>query len=122
MKKITFAALAVPLMWVLLLLLFFSSNRLHAQETTVLSGVVKTADGTPMEGVTVWQQDTDNGTQTNEQGFYTLSISSNAVIVFEYMGYKTQSVRVTGKVLNVTLVSDDDMLEELVINAGYYSV
>ncbi len=121
MKKITFAALAVPLMWVLLLLLFFNSNKLHAQET-ILSGVVKTADGTPIEGVTVWQQNTDNGTQTNEQGFYTLSISPNAVIVFEYIGYKTQTVNASGSILNVTLTADDDTLEELVINAGYYSV
>ncbi|MEG1264983.1 MAG: TonB-dependent receptor plug domain-containing protein, partial [Myroides sp.] len=122
MKKITFAALAVPLMWVLLLLLFFNSNKLHAQETMVLSGVIKTADGTLMEGVTVWQQNTDNGTQTNEQGFYTLSISPNAVIVFEYIGYKTQTVKASGSILNVTLTADDYTLEELVINAGYYSV
>jgi len=122
MKKFTFAALAVPLMWVLLLLLFFSSSKLHAQETIVLSGVVKSADGTPIDGVTVWQKNTENGTQTNELGFYTLNISPNAVIVFEYIGYKTQSVTVSGKVLNVTLVSDEDTLEELVINAGYYSV
>jgi len=122
MKKITFAALAVPLMWVLLLLLFFNSNKLHAQETTVLSGVVKTADGAPMEGVTVWQQNTDNGTQTNEHGFYNLSISPNAVIVFEYIGYKTQTVKASGSILNVTLTADDDLLDEVVINAGYYSV
>lgn len=122
MKKFTFAALAVPLMWVLLLLLFFNSNKIHAQETMILSGVVKSADGTPIEGVTVWQQDTDNGTQTNEQGFYTLSISPNAVIVFEYIGSKTQTVKASGSILNVTLTADDDTLEELVINAGYYSV
>jgi len=121
MKKITFAALAVPLMWVLLLLLFFNSNKIHAQET-ILSGVVKTVDGTPIEGVTVWQQNTDNGTQTNEQGFYTLSISPNAVIVFEYIGYKTQTVKASGSILNVILTADDDVLDEVVINAGYYSV
>src|SRR5690606_31158780 len=87
--------------------------------TMVLSGVVKSADGTPMEGVTVWQKDTDNGTQTNEQGFYTLRISPNAVIVFEYIGYKTQTVKATGSILNVTLMADDDLLDEVVINAGY---
>src|SRR5690606_20492182 len=121
MKKITFAALAVPLMWVLLLLLF-SNYKVYAQEHSVLSGVVKTSDGTPIEGVTVWQQNTDNGTQTNEHGFYTLSISPNAVIVFEYLGYKTRTVKTSGSILNVILTADDDTLEELVINAGYYSV
>ena len=121
MKKITFAALAVPLMWVLLLLLF-SNYKVYAQEHSVLSGVVKTADGTPLEGVTVWQKDTDNGTQTNEQGFYTLSVIPSATITFEYLGFKTQHLKASTNVLNVTMQTDDDTLEELVINAGYYSV
>src|SRR5690606_36894370 len=117
----TFAALAVPLMWVLLLLLF-SSNKLHAQETRVLSGVVKSADGTPMDGVSVWQQNTDNGTQTNEPGRYSLQITGGIPVTFEYLGYKTQTVKPGGNVLNVTLQSDDDMLDEVIINAGYYTV
>ena len=122
MKKITFAALAVPLMWVLLLLLLFSNYKIYAQERMVLSGIVKSADGMPLEGVTVWQKDSDNGTQTNEQGFYTLSSTSNATITFEYLGFKTQQLKASTNVLNVTMQIDDDTLEELVINAGYYTV
>src|SRR5690606_11118414 len=122
MKKITFAALAVPLMWVLLLLLLFSNYKVYAQEPMVLSGIVKSADGTPLEGVTVWQNDSNNGTQTNEQGFYSLNIVPNATITFEYLGFKTQHLKASTNVLNVTMQTDDDTLEELVINAGYYSV
>jgi len=122
MKKITFAALAVPLMWVLLLLLLFSNYKVYAQERMVLSGIVKSADGTPMEGVSVWQEGTDDGTQTNEQGFYTLETFTNASISYEYLGFKKQTLKISGKVLNVTLVEDADVLDEVVINAGYYSV
>ena len=122
MKKITFAALAVPLMWVLLLLLLLSNNKLYAQEQQVLSGVVKDANGMPLEGVTVWQKDTNNGTQTNNQGFYTLQMVPQTAVTFEYLGYKTQTLVATGKILNVTLITDDDVLDEVVINAGYYSV
>jgi len=122
MKKITFAALAVPLMWVLLLFQLFSNNKLYAQERTVLSGVVKSADGTPMEGVTVWQQGTDNGIQTNETGHYTLQINNSIPVTFEYLGYKTHTAKPAGNILNVTLQTDEDTLEEVVINAGYYTV
>ncbi len=122
MKKITFAALAVPLMWVLLLLLLLSNNKLYAQEQQILSGVVKDANGVPLEGVTVWENDTNNGTQTNEQGFYSLQIVPQTAVTFEYLGYKTQTLKVTGKILNVTLITDDDVLDEVVINAGYYTV
>src|SRR5690606_26509134 len=122
MKKITFAALAVPLRWVLLLLLLISNYKVYAQEPMVLSGIVKSADGIPLEGVTVWQKDSNNGTQTNEQGFYTLSSTPNATITFEYLGFKTQQLKALANVLNVTMQTDDDTLEELVINAGYYTV
>src|SRR5690606_41491317 len=77
---------------------------------------------TPLEGVTVCQKDSDNGTQTNEQGFYSLSIVPNATITFEYLGFKTQQLKASTNVLNVTMQPDDDTLEELVINAGYYTV
>ncbi|MBA5792696.1 SusC/RagA family TonB-linked outer membrane protein [Flavobacterium sp. xlx-214] len=122
MKKITFAALVVPLMWVLLVLLLLSNNKLYAQERTVLSGVVKTVSGTPLEGVTVWQPETNDGTQTNEQGFYSLEIPPNTTVTFEYLGYVTQKIKATNKVLNVTLTEDEDVLDEVVINAGYYTV
>ena len=123
MKKITFAALVVPLMWVLLLvLLLLSNNKLYAQERTVLSGVVKSVNGTPLEGVTVWQPETNEGTQTNEQGFYSLEITQNTTVTFEYLGYVTQKVKVSSKVLNVNLTEDEDVLDEVVINAGYYTV
>ena len=122
MKKITFAALAVPLMWVLLLLLLFSNYKVYAQERMVLSGIVKSADGTPLEGVTVWQENTDIGTQTNELGYYTFETVTNARISFEYMGFKKQTQKISGKVLNVSLVEDADVLDEVVINAGYYTV
>src|SRR5690606_21006340 len=78
--------------------------------------------GTPIEGVTVWQQNTDNGTQTNETGRYSLQITGGIPVTSEYLGYKTHTVKPAGNVLNVTLQSDDDMLDEVVINAGYYSV
>jgi len=109
-------------MWVLLLLLLLSNNKLYAQEQQILSGVVKDANGMPLEGVTVWQKETNNGTQTNEQGFYSLQIVPQTAVTFEYLGYKTQTLKVTGKILNVTLITDDDVLDEVVINAGYYTV
>ena len=121
MKKITFAAIAVRIICVVLLL--FCTITTYAQEQdTALSGVVKDANGTPIEGATVWQEGTNSGTQTNEKGFYTLKINKELPVTFEFMGYKTQKLQAKGTVQNITLQSDDDLLDEVVINAGYYSV
>lgn len=120
MKKITFTALTVPLMYVLILLL--CSLKTYAQEKTLtLTGVVKDVNG-PLAGVFVWQTDTENGTQTNELGFYTIQISTNAQVTFDYLGYKPQTFTVKTNTLNVTLVADENTLDEIVINAGYYTV
>src|SRR5690606_29171177 len=122
MKKITFAALAVPLMWVLLLLLLISNYKVYAQEPMVLSGIVKSADGIPLEGVTVWQEDSNNGTQTNEQGFYTLTSTPNATITFEYLGFKTQQLKALANVPYATMHPDHDTPLQIVPNAPYYTV
>ncbi len=120
MKKITFTALTVPLTYVLIMLL--CSLETYAQEKTLtLSGVVQDVNG-PLAGVFVWQTDTENGTQTNELGFYTIQISTNAQVTFDYLGYKPQTFTVKTSTLNVTLVADENTLDEMVINAGYYTV
>ncbi|WP_177765135.1 SusC/RagA family TonB-linked outer membrane protein [Flavobacterium sp. I3-2] len=120
MKKITFTALTVPLTYVLIMLL--CSLKTYAQEKTLtLSGVVKDVNG-PLAGVLVWQTDTENGTQTNELGFYTIQIPMNTQVTFDYLGYKPQTFTVKTSTLNVTMVADENMLDEMVINAGYYTV
>ena len=120
MKKITFTALNVPLMCVLILLL--CSVKSYAQEKTLtLTGVVKDVNG-PLDGVLVWQTDTENGTQTNELGFYTIQIPMNTQVTFDFLGYNPQTFTVKTSTLNVTLVADENTLDEIVINAGYYTV
>src|SRR5690606_17257869 len=51
-----------------------------------------------------------------------LQVSNSLPVTFEYLGYKTQTVKPAGTLLNVTMQTDDDVLDEVVINAGYYSV
>ena len=120
MKKFSFAAPAAPLLWVLLLI--FCPLITQAQQQNTLSGVVKDARGTPMEGVTVRQDGTATGTHTDENGRYSLNITENTAVIFEYTGYKTLQLKTKSNTLNVTMKTDEDVLEEVVINAGYYSV
>ena len=120
MKKFTFAAPVTPLLWVLLLTIF--PLVALAQQATTLSGVVKDAHGMPVEGVNVREEGTDTGTLTDERGHYTLRVTADKAVIFEYTGYKTLQLKPKGNILNVTIKTDDAVLEEIVINAGYYSV
>ena len=88
-----------------------------AQEVTV-SGTVTDDEGLPLPGVNVIQQGTNNGTQTNFDGNYSLTVPDGAMIVFSYLGFKTQEVPATDAALNVQMETDAGALDEVVV-VGY---
>lgn len=87
----------------------------QAQEVT---GTVSDATG-PLPGASVVEKGTTNGTQTDFDGNYTISVESDAVLLISYIGYKTQEIAVNGRSsINITLEEDAEALEEVVI-IGY---
>lgn len=94
---------------------FLSFGISQAQE---VSGTVSDASG-PLPGASILEKGTTNGTQTDFDGNYTLSVGENAVLVVSYIGYKSQEVSVDGRsTINFTLEEDAQALEEVVI-IGY---
>ncbi|GIV43328.1 MAG: hypothetical protein KatS3mg035_0451 [Bacteroidia bacterium] len=73
-------------------LVFFlaASLSIYAQDKFVLSGYVKDAkSGEKLIGVTVYKSGSNVGVNTNEYGYYSLSLpKGNHNIVFSYIGYK----------------------------------
>lgn len=92
----------------------------NAQEKITVSGsVTAQEDGMLIPGVSVMEKGTTNGTSTDFDGNYTLSVAKNATLVFSYIGFLTQEVPVEGKTtLNVVLKTDTQQLEEVVV-VGY---
>ncbi|WP_089479534.1 SusC/RagA family TonB-linked outer membrane protein [Flavobacterium araucananum] len=103
---------------VFLLGVILSGSILHAQ---TIKGLVQDIDG-PMPQVNIAVKGTNNYAITDFDGNYTInSVESNAVLIFSYIGYQTQEVAITGrKDVNVTLISDVNTLNEVVI-VGYTS-
>ena len=91
---------------------------LNAQQRSV-KGVVLDAHGMSVIGASILEKGTTNGTITNVEGEYTLSVSPGATLVFSYIGYKTQEVAVGNRtILDITLHEDAEQLEEVVV-VGY---
>lgn len=90
-----------------------------AQEIT-LTGVVTSADDNqPLPGVTVVVKGTTNGTVTNFDGVYSIDVASDAVLVFSFVGMKSQEVSVDGRSqLDVALTGDAFDVDEVVV-VGY---
>ncbi len=105
------------LLGVLLLVLF--SNLAFAQSKTI-SGLVKATDsGEPLPGVAVLEKGTQNGTSTDFDGKFSLTVSgSNAVLIFSSMGMKTKEVSAGGNdYLVVNLDLSSGQLDEISVTA-----
>ncbi|MDE3741006.1 SusC/RagA family TonB-linked outer membrane protein [Maribacter polysaccharolyticus] len=90
------------------------------QGTTVTGVVVGSDDGVALPGVAVVVKGTTTGTVTDFDGNYTITApSTDAVLVFSYLGYVTQEIQVGSKsVIDVTLEPDTTALDEVVV-VGY---
>jgi len=92
---------------------------IYAQTVT---GTVSDNSG-PVPGVNIIVQGTTTGTQTDFDGNYSLDVGSDdAVLVFSFIGYATQTIPVNGQsVINVTMQEDAAQLDEVVV-IGYGSI
>jgi TonB-linked SusC/RagA family outer membrane protein len=88
------------------------------QQKRQVSGVVKDAAGEPVIGASVVEKGTTNGTITDLNGRFTLSVAQGATIEISYIGYVTQSVVANTNSVNVVLKEDSKALDEVVV-VGY---
>ena len=63
-----------------------------AQNTKILTGTVTDVFGDPVIGANVTEKGTTNGTITDLNGNFTLSVSPNSTLVVSYIGYHTLDV------------------------------
>jgi len=87
----------------------------------LVSGVVKAQGGEILPGVYVQEKGTSNGTATDINGKYQLSVDENATLTFRMMGFVVQEIAVTGKTtINVELAPDIKTLNDVMV-VGYGS-
>ena len=102
-----FKSLQKPLVFLFLLCLF----PLGAMAQSIIKGTVNDENGEPVIGATVKVKETQKGTITDFDGNYSIEAASNATLVFSYVGYVTQEVKVGGKsTLNITMKEDNTRL------------
>lgn len=102
------------------LVLMFLSISMMAQKVPV-SGTVSDQTG-PVIGASVIEKGTTNGTMTDNDGHFALTVSKGAVIEISSIGYKTQEITVGSQTnFTVTLTEDNEFLDEVVV-VGYGSM
>ncbi len=103
----------------ILILILILPGLVLAQERTV-SGTVKDATGSTMPGVSILIKGTSQGTTTNADGVYSVSLTSGT-LVFSFIGYAPKEVIVENQTtVDVVMEEAANTLEELVV-IGYGS-
>ena len=84
-----------------------------AVEARVITGTVKDPTGETIISASVVVKGTTLGTVTDFDGNYTLEVPDDAkVLIFSYIGMKTQELTITGDVMNVVLSENSEVLED----------
>lgn len=101
----------------LVVLLLLCQTYAFAQNISV-TGKVSDSDNLPLPGVSVKVSGSTQGTSTDANGNFTLSVPSTATLVISYIGYSNQTVQVQGRTsLNIVLADDATALGEVVVTA-----
>ncbi|MCL9770753.1 SusC/RagA family TonB-linked outer membrane protein [Flavobacterium sp. HXWNR69] len=101
---------------ILALMLVLYGQIAFAQTRTV-SGKVSDSNGEPLVGVAVLVKGTSSGTQTDFEGNYSIKASNSQILVFKFLGMKTQEITASSTTLNVKMTDDTKELSEVVVTA-----
>jgi len=101
----------------LVVLLLLCQTYAFAQNISV-TGKVTDSDNLSLPAVSIKVSGSTQGTSTDANGNFTISVPSNASLVFTYIGFASQTISVNGRTtLNVRLESDSKMLEGVIVTA-----
>ncbi|MBM1105831.1 TonB-dependent receptor [Aurantibacter crassamenti] len=95
------------------------STSFYGQSESTINGVVSDGTGVPLPGVTVIIKNSSTGAATDFDGKYSIKASSDDVLVFSYIGFKTQEIAVNNQSnIDVAMIEDASELSEVIV-VGY---
>jgi TonB-linked SusC/RagA family outer membrane protein len=105
--------------YALLLTIGIFATQLAMAQIQVSGKVLSGEDQSPIPGVNILVKGTSNGTITDVNGDYSISVNTgNDILVFSFVGFVTQEVNVSGRSsVNITLATDATQLSEVVVTA-----
>ncbi|WP_162127504.1 SusC/RagA family TonB-linked outer membrane protein [Flavobacterium phycosphaerae] len=128
MNKNSLYKARAPLLLVFFYCLLYSSGCFAQNNPQQITGIVTDAHGA-LPGVTITQKRTpnqvggDKSVITDDKGRYAISAAAGDILIFSFVGYKEVAVTIaTDSVINITMTEDATTLQEVTVNAGYYTV
>mgnify|MGYP003050632681 FL=1 len=90
------------------------------KEVVKITGSVKDKNGSPLPGVTVLVKGTTVGVATDVNGNYSIVLPEikEPILVFSFIGMRTEEIAANNKVINVTMQESAEQLEEVVVKCS----
>ena len=86
------------------------------QQGNNIKGLIVDEKGEPIIGANVMEKGTTNGTISDINGQFSLTVNEKATLIITYIGYKTQEVLVGNESsIDIRLAEDTEALEEVVV-------
>lgn len=107
----------------ILLFLVACTGILSAQSIKITGTVTDASTGDPIIGCSIQEKGTiKNGTTSDINGKYSISVQANATLIFSYIGYLTREIKITSaEKIDIQLQEDNQQLSEIVV-MGYGTV
>ena len=103
---------------ILIALLMFMGLQSVLAQKKVSGTVTSSEDGKGIPGATVLVKSTSNGVITDVDGKYSLNVKDGKILVFSFVGMKTQEIPIENKtIINVVLEPETKSLEGVVVTA-----
>jgi TonB-linked SusC/RagA family outer membrane protein len=82
-----------------------------------ITGIISDTAGDPIAFANVSERGTSNGTTTDVNGFYSLTVANDGILVCSYIGYQTAIIPVGDEVIMNLTLEEGDQLETVVVTA-----
>ncbi len=83
-----------------------------------INGTVTDQDGAPLAGVNIVEKGTSNGTSTDFDGNYEITVGEDATLIFSYIGFGTQEIEAGGRSTIDIALSEGMQLEEFIVTGS----
>lgn len=95
----------------------FLSLTVMAATPKSIKGVVVDETGEPLIGATVQVEGTSTGVSSDLEGNFVINASDGQVLMFSYLGYKPQKIKVTPSTNNITVKMEmnSEVLDDVVV-------
>lgn len=91
---------------------------LIGSKDVIIRGHVTDDNGKPLPGVTIHLKGTSIGTTSNTNGNYHISVTEGGILVFSFVGYETQEIKIVDQsTINVVLKVSSTLLGKVIITA-----